>query len=47
MGGLFFAMAMQCWDLYRWIALYAIRFVGTALSRIILRFTIATAFLSA
>ncbi|WP_436344617.1 SLC13 family permease [Natronorubrum sp. FCH18a] len=46
MGGFFLAMAMQRWGLHRRIALRTINAAGTAPSRLILGFMVATAFLS-
>lgn len=46
MGGFLLATAIQKWNLHKRIALSIIKLVGTNMSRIILGFMIATAFLS-
>jgi len=46
LGGFLIAMAMQKWNLHRRIALHTIRLVGVSLSRTVLGFMLATAFLS-
>jgi sodium-dependent dicarboxylate transporter 2/3/5 len=46
MGGFIIAIAIEKWGLHRRIALHIIRMIGTDVSRIILGFMIATAFMS-
>lgn len=46
MGGFFLAIAIEKWNLHRRIALSIISFVGTSISRIVLGFMLATAFMS-
>lgn len=46
MGGFMLATAIQKWNLHKRIALNIIRLIGTSISRIIMGFMIATAFLS-
>lgn len=46
MGGFFLAIAIEKWNLHRRIALNIIDIVGTSISRIVLGFMMATAFLS-
>ena len=46
LGGFFIAIAIEKWNLHKRIALYIIRGIGTNVSKIILGFMIATAFLS-
>lgn len=46
MGGFILATAIQKWNLHKRIALIIIKLIGTNISRIILGFMIATAFLS-
>lgn len=46
MGGFILAIAIEKWNLHKRIALHIIHIIGTNISRIILGFMIATAFLS-
>ncbi len=46
MGGFMIAAAMQRWNLHRRIALHILRRVGTSTLRVLLGFSLATAFLS-
>lgn len=46
MGGFFLAIAIEKWNLHRRIALSIISYVGTSISRIVLGFMLATAFMS-
>lgn len=46
MGGFMLAIAIEKWNLHKRIALHIIRIIGTNVSRIILGFMVATAFLS-
>jgi sodium-dependent dicarboxylate transporter 2/3/5 len=46
MGGFFLAIAIEKWNLHRRIALNIISLVGTSISRIVLGFMLATAFMS-
>ncbi len=45
-GGFLIAISMERWNLHKRISLLIIRFIGTGLSRLILGFMIASAFLS-
>lgn len=46
MGGFILAIAIEKWNLHKRIALHIIRIIGTNVSKIILGFMVATAFLS-
>ncbi len=46
MGGFMLAIAIEKWNLHKRIALHVIRIIGTNVSKIILGFMVATAFLS-
>ena len=46
MGGFMLAIAIEKWNLHKRIALQVIRIIGTNISKIILGFMVATAFLS-
>ena len=46
MGGFMLAIAIEKWNLHKRIALHVIRLIGTNVSKIILGFMVATAFLS-
>ncbi len=46
MGGFFLAIAIEKWNLHKRIALNIISLVGTSISRIVLGFMVATAFMS-
>lgn len=46
MGGFLLAIAIEKWNLHKRIALHVIRLIGTNVSKIILGFMVATAFLS-
>jgi len=46
MGGFFLAIAIEKWNLHKRIALNIISLVGTSMSRIVLGFMLATAFMS-
>jgi len=46
MGGFFIAIAIEKWNLHKRIALNIIALVGTSISRIVLGFMLATAFMS-